>query len=251
MENKWKGKVAIVTGASSGLGESIARKYAKEGLIVVLAARRLEKLQQLEKEIKEGGGEALSVQCDVSNKQEVDNLFDVTIQKYKRVDVLVNNAGVMLLSKMSLLKVEEWIKMVDINIKGVLYCIARAIPIMKEQKTGHIITISSDADRKLFTGSAIYSSTKAAVTMITEGVKKELTEEGFTGIRVSSISLGAAMSELTNHITDKSIFEEWSKGPSITPMPSNDVAEVIFMIMNTPQSLNVNNILFRPNDQAF
>ena len=250
LTNDWKGKIAIITGASCGLGEAMAKKFSKEGMIVVITARRLDRLQNVEKEIREQGGEVLSVQCDVSDKSQVDNLFSVTMEKYKRVDVLVNNAGVMLLSKMNLVKIEEWINMIDINIKGVLYCLAKVLPIMREQKTGHIINISSDADRKLFNGSTIYSATKSALTVISEGVKKELTEEGLTNIKVSSISLGAAVSELTNSISDPSIFEGWKKLPPITPMPSQDVAQMIFLIMNAPNSMNVNNILFRPDRKS-
>src|SRR5574341_2223138 len=158
-------QIAIVTGAASGIGEATALALATAGAKVTLAARRKDRLGNVKKKIAECGGEAWLIQTDVSMRPQVEAMVAQTKKKWGRVDILVNNAGVMLLSFMDKLKVEEWERMIDINLKGVLYGIAAALPIMREQRSGHIINISSDADRKVFPGSAVYSATKAAVTL--------------------------------------------------------------------------------------
>ena len=172
-----------------GIGEYTAYAFAKEGIKLVLSARRKDKLEVVEKKIKEGGGEAISVVCDVSNRSQVENLFFTATKHYGTVDILFNNAGVFHLSKIKNLKLDEWDKMIDVNLKGALYCIASVLPILKQKKEGHIFNISSDADRKLFNGSSVYSSTKAALTLFSEGLKKELIEEGFQDIKVRFLVL--------------------------------------------------------------
>jgi len=242
-------QIAIVTGASSGIGEATALRLAEAGAKVTLAARRKDRLGNVKKKIDDLGGEALLIQTDASVRAQVEAMAAQTKKKWGRVDILVNNAGVMLLSFMDKLKVEEWERMIDINLKGVLYGIAAVLPIMREQRSGHVINISSDADRKVFHGSAVYSATKAAVTMLSEGLRFELAREKMP-IRVTSISSGAVATELAKHITDKDIFEVFKTYPQIEFMQSVDVAAAVLFALTQPPHVDVNNILVRPTQQA-
>jgi NADP-dependent 3-hydroxy acid dehydrogenase YdfG len=242
-------QVAIVTGASSGIGEATALALAAAGAKVTLAARRKDRLGNVKKKIEDAGGEALLIQTDVTVCEQVEAMVAQTKKKWGRIDILVNNAGVMLLSFMDKLKVDEWERMVDLNLKGVLYGIAAVLPIMREQKSGHIINISSDADRKVFHGSAVYSATKAAVTLLSEGLRFESALEKMP-IRVTSISAGAVATELAKHITDKDIFEVFRSHPSIEFMKAEDVAASVLFAVTQPPHVDVNNILVRPTQQA-
>jgi NADP-dependent 3-hydroxy acid dehydrogenase YdfG len=242
-------KVAIVTGASSGIGAATAWALAEAGAKVALAARRKDRLGNIKKKIDEIGGEALLLQTDVSVREQVAAMVAQTQKKWGRVDILVNNAGVMLLSFMEKLKIDEWERMIDINLKGVLYGIAAVIPIMREQRSGHIINISSDADRKVFPGSAVYSATKAAVTILSEGLCFELAREKMP-IRVTSISSGAVATELASHITDPDIFEVFKTHPHIEFMKPADVAAAVLFAVTQPPHVDVHNIFVRPTEQA-
>lgn len=242
-------QVAIVTGASSGIGEATALALAAAGAKVTLAARRKDRLGNVKKKIEEAGGESLLVQTDVSVRPEVEAMVAQTKKKWGRVDILVNNAGVMLLSFMDKLKVAEWEQMVDLNFKGVLYGIAAVLPIMREQRGGHIINLSSDADRKVFPGSAVYSATKAAVTLLSEGLRFELAREKMP-IRLTSISPGAVTTELAKHITDQDIFDFFRSHPPIEFMKPEDVAAAVMYAVTQPPRVDLNNILVRPTQQA-
>lgn len=242
-------QVAIITGASSGIGEATALALAAAGARVVLAARRKDRLGNVKKKIDHSGGEALLVQTDVRVRAEVEALVAQTQKKWGRIDMLVNNAGVMLLSFMDKLKVEEWEQMIDLNFKGVLYGIAAVLPLMREQRHGHIINISSDADRKVFPGSAVYSATKAAVTLLSEGLRFELAREQMP-IRVTSISAGAVTTELAKHITDKDIFDVFRSHPPIEFMKPADIAAAVMYAVTQPPHVDINNILVRPTQQA-
>jgi NADP-dependent 3-hydroxy acid dehydrogenase YdfG len=242
-------QIAIVTGAASGIGEATALALAAAGAKVALAARRKDRLGNVKKKIADLGGEALLLQTDVSQREQVEAMVAQTKKKWGRVDILVNNAGVMLLSFMDKLKVDEWERMVDINLKGVLYGIAAALPIMREQRSGHFVTISSDADRKVFHGSAVYSATKAAVTLLSEGLRFELATEKMP-IRVTSISSGAVATELAKHITDKDVFEAFKTHPPIEFMQAADVAAAVLFAVTQPPHVDINNILVRPTQQA-
>jgi NADP-dependent 3-hydroxy acid dehydrogenase YdfG len=242
-------QVAIVTGASSGIGEATALALAQAGAKVTLAARRKDRLGNVKKKIDGLGGAALLVPTDVSVRAQAETLVAQTQKKWGRVDILVNNAGVMLLSFMDKLKIEEWERMVDTNLKGVLYGIAAALPIMREQRRGHIINISSDADRKVFPGSAVYSATKAAVTLLSEGLRAELAREKMP-IRVTSISPGAVATELAKHITDEDVFEVFRSHPPIEFMQSADVAAAVLFALTQPPHVDINNMLVRPTQQA-
>jgi NADP-dependent 3-hydroxy acid dehydrogenase YdfG len=242
-------QIAIVTGASSGIGEATALALSEAGAKVTLAARRKDRLGNLKKKIEDLGGEALLIQIDASVREQVEAMVAQTKKKWGRVDILVNNAGVMLLSFMDKLKVAEWERMIDLNLKGVLYGIAAVLPIMREQRSGHIVNISSDADRKVFHGSAVYSATKAAVTWLSEGLRFELALEKMP-IRVTSISSGAVATELAKHITDKDIFEVFRTHPPIEFMQAADVAAAVLFAVTQPPHVDINNILVRPTQQA-
>lgn len=244
-----EGQVAIVTGASSGIGEATALALAAAGAKVTLAARRKDRLGNVKKKIAAAGGEALLIQTDVSVRAQVEAMVARTQKKWGRIDILVNNAGVMLLSFMDKLKVEEWERMIDLNLKGVLYGVAAVLPIMREQKSGHLITMSSDADRKVFPGSAVYSATKAAVTLFSDGLRFELAREKMP-IRVTSISAGAVATELAKHITDIDIFAVFRSHPPIEFMKAADVAAAVLFAVTQPRHVDINNILVRPTQQA-
>ena len=237
-------KVIIITGASSGLGEATARRLAKNGAKLMLAARREECLQNLVNEIEQAGGTAKYQLTDVTNRSEVEALVKATLQAYGKVDVLVNNAGLMPLSPLAATKVAEWEKMVDVNIKGVLYGVAAVMPIMQEQKSGHIINISSVAGHKVFPGGAVYCATKFAVKAISEGIRLE--SEGI--IRSTNISPGAVATELANSIT----HEETAKGMDAIyeiAIDADAIARAITYAIEQPDDVDVNEIIIRPTKQ--
>lgn len=238
---------AIVTGASSGIGAATARMLAHEGASVALAARREERLHSLRDEIENGGGTAITVPTDVTDRSQVQALVDQTADAFGTVDVLVNNAGIMPLSLMENLHEEEWEQMVDVNVKGVLYGIGAALPHMKAQGRGHIVNISSVAGRRVFPGSAVYSGTKHFVRALSEGMRAEL---GPKGIRTTSIEPGAVDTELTDSITDEALMSQLqSMFGDLTIMQSEDIAEAIRYVLTAPDHVDVEELVVMPTDQ--
>ena len=248
MTDSLKDKVAIITGASSGIGEATARRLAESGARVVLAARRVERLEALAADIERREGTALVASTDVTDERSVQRLARAALDAFGRIDILINNAGIMPLSPISKLRVEEWDRMIDVNIKGVLYCIAATLPTMLEQGSGHIINVSSVAGRRPFPSGTVYSATKFAVRAISQGLRLELSP--INGIRVTDIEPGVVATELTHHITDNETanrFQEmWAEK---TPLESIDIAETILFVLSRPDHVNVNEILVRPTDQ--
>ncbi len=202
MDNIIEGKVVVITGASSGLGEAAAKHLSALGATVVLGARRFDRIEKLVKEIENNGGKALAFAVDVTQRDQVKNLVDTAVEQFGRVDVLLNNAGIMPLSLVESLQVDEWDKMIDVNLKGVLNGIAAVLPYMKQQKSGQIINTSSVAGHKVFSGSAVYSATKFAVRALTEGLRMELKPYN---IRTTIVCPGAVKTELLEHITDADV----------------------------------------------
>ncbi len=243
------GKAAIVTGASSGIGEATAWALAQAGVKVTLAARRKDRLGNLNKKIADHGGEAVIAQMDVTRPEDWQTTVQQTLKKFGRCDILINNAGVMLLSFMRNLKIEEWLRMVDINIKGVLHGIAATLPVLRAQNSGEIVNISSDAGLKVFPGSAVYSGTKAAVNWISEGLRFELAREK-TPIRVTTIMPGAVATELASHITDPEVWEAFKAHPPMRFMQAPDVAAAVMFALTQPPHVDINQILLRPTEQA-
>ncbi|MEO0837675.1 MAG: SDR family oxidoreductase [Cyanobacteria bacterium J06643_5] len=239
-----KDKVVIITGASSGLGEATARRLAKNGAKLMLAARREERLKQLVADIQKDGGTAKYEVIDVTNKSQVEALAKAAHQAYERIDVLVNNAGLMPLSPLDETKVDEWDKMVDVNIKGVLYAIAAVLPIMRQQKSGHIINISSVSGHKVFPGGTVYCATKFAVKAISEGIRLESNGE----IRATNISPGAVDTELTNTISHEETAKNVKKMYSIA-IDSDAIARAIAYVIEQPGDVDVNEMIIRPIKQ--
>jgi len=239
--------VVIVTGASSGIGYATALTLAKEGAKVAIGARRTDRLDKLQNEITQNGSQVLSQKLDVTKKSDCDSFVNATIKKWGRIDILVNNAGLMPLSFIKNVKVDEWERMIDVNIKGVLYCTAATIPHMISQKSGHIVNISSVAGRIVFPAGSVYCATKFAVTAFSEGLRQELSKKH--NIRVTIIEPGVVETELTNTITDKTLegFVKYAK--EMQSLKAEDIANAIKFAVNSPLHMNVNEILIRPTEQ--
>lgn len=237
------GKVVVITGASSGLGEATARLLSKAGATVVLAARRAERIEALAKEL---GGQAMAVATDVSDREQVKALVDKTVETCGRIDVILNNAGIMPLAPLEKLKVDEWDQMIDVNLKGVLYGIAAALPHMKQQKSGHIINVSSVYGHKLGPDATVYCATKHAVRALSEGLRQEVKPYN---IRTTVISPGAVATELLEHISDEKIQAQTKHFVSQIAVPAETFARMVAFAINEPEDVDVNEILFRPTAQ--
>jgi NADP-dependent 3-hydroxy acid dehydrogenase YdfG len=242
-----KNKVIIITGASSGIGEAAALKLSMNGAKVVLSARRKDKLNELKKTIENKGGEALVVIADVTKKVDMEKVVDKTLEEFGTVHAIINNAGLMPLSFVENLKTDEWEKMVDVNIKGVLNGVAAVLPTLIENKQGHIINISSVAAYKYFPGGAVYCATKAAVKMFSEGLRQELAPK--YGICVTSIEPGAVATNLMDTITDEDIIGELSEMQKMTMLESEDIAEAIYYALTQPRRVNINDVYIMPTEQ--
>jgi len=241
------GKVIVITGASSGLGQAAARFLSGEGATVVLGARRVERIETLARELTAHGGKALAVRTDVTQRDQVRNLVDVAVQTCGRIDVLINNAGLMPHSPIERLKVDEWDRMVDVNIKGVLYGIAAAMPHMVRQKSGHIVNVSSVAGHKVTPAGAVYAATKHAVRALSEGLRQEVKAYN---IRTTVISPGAVATELADSITEADISENIHKFYAEFAIPAESFARAVAFAISQPEDVDVNEILFRPTRQV-
>ncbi|HYL66385.1 MAG TPA: SDR family oxidoreductase [Nitrosopumilaceae archaeon] len=242
-----KDKVAIVTGASSGIGYATALSLAKAGAKVAIAARRTQRLEELQKEITKNGTECIVVPCDVTKRKDCQALIDAVIKKWNKIDILINNAGIMPLSFVKNLKVDEWEQMVDVNIKGVLFCTAAAVSHMISQNSGHIVNISSIAGRVVFPSGSVYCATKYAVRAFSEGLRQELSARN--KIRVTTIEPGIVATELTNTITDKSLEAFVKQSKEIEALQAEDIANSIMFALESPLRMNVNEITVRPTTQ--
>lgn len=245
MSNNIQDKVVVITGASSGLGAETARQLSQQGAIVALGARRLDRLRALAGELAAAGGQAIAVQTDVTRSEEVKRLVQTALEKYGRVDVMINNAGLMPHSPLERLKVSDWDRMIDVNIKGVLYGIAAALPPMRAQKSGHIINVSSVAGHKVRPGTAVYAATKHAVLALSEGLRQEVKPYN---IRTTVISPGALATELPDSVTEADIADNVRKIYEIAIPPAAFARAVVFA-MSQPDEVDVNEILFRPTRQ--
>ena len=247
MTDNIAGKVIVITGASSGMGEAAARHLAAKGANVILGARHVNRIGALAAEITAAGGQATAVATDVSKREDVQTLVDTAVATYGRVDVLINNAGVMPLSPMDRLKVDEWDRMIDVNVKGVLYGVAVALPHMLKQGSGHIINLSSVAGHKIFAGSAVYSATKTAVRVISEGLREEMAPHN---IRVTIISPGAVKTELLDHISEADVQKANQDYGGPVGVPAETFARLVAFAISEPEDVGINEILFRPTAQA-
>jgi NADP-dependent 3-hydroxy acid dehydrogenase YdfG len=246
MENNIKGKLVVITGASSGLGETAARHLSGLGAAVVLGARRADRIEKLAKEIRDNGGKAFAIAVDVTQREQVKKLVDVAVEQFGRVDVILNNAGIMPLSPVDRLNVNEWDKMIDVNIKGVLNGIAAVLPYMMEQKSGQIINTSSVAGHKIFNGSAVYSATKFAVRALTEGLRMEVKPYN---IRTTIVCPGAVKTELLEHISEADLQQANKDYVGTVGISPESFARVVAFAISQPEDVDINEIIFRPTLQ--
>jgi len=242
-----QGKVVVITGASSGLGEATARHLASLGATVVLGARRGERIQSIAETLQQQGSQALAVLTDVTQREQVQHLVDSAVQAFGRIDVMINNAGLMPSSPLERLKVEDWDRMIDVNIKGVLYGIAAALPYMQKRKAGHIINVASVAGHKIRAGGAVYAATKHAVRALSEGLRQEVKPYN---IRTTIISPGAVATELPESITEPDIAQAIHKVYEVA-IPAEAFARAVSYAMSQPDDVDINEILFRPTRQEF
>lgn len=243
---KLDGKVAVITGASSGIGEATAEALAAEGAIVVAAARREERLEDLKQRVEDTGTRVMTVQCDVTDEEQAHDLIRKANEEFGHVDILVNNAGVMPLSRIEKGLSDQWRQMFDVNVLGLLYVTDAAIQVMKRQGSGHIVNISSVAGRRSNPTTGVYSGTKYAVNAISEALRGELVEYG---IRVTIVEPGAVATELTNHITDEEVLEGVKEMANMEHLESEDIANAVAYAVTQPRRVNVNEILIMPIEQ--
>ena len=244
---KLDNKVAVVTGASSGIGEATVRALAAEGAAVVAGARRKERLDGLVEEVARDGGRAVAVECDVTDEEQAHDLVHRAVEVFGRIDILVNNAGVMLLSTVGKGLSDQWRQMFEVNVMGLLYATDAAIGHMKEQGSGHLVNISSVAGRKVTRDSSgVYAGTKHAVNAISEGLRQELLQDN---IRVTIVGPGAVATELPDHITDEDARESLSGLLKLERLQAEDIAEAVVYAVTQPERVSVNEILIRPTQQ--
>lgn len=243
-------KVVVITGASSGIGESSAKVLARHGAKVVLGARRKDRIDAVVKEISAAGGQAIGFAVDVTKRGEVEALIKGSIDSFGRVDVMVNDAGIMAIAPMEALKVEEWEGMIDVNLKGLLYGVAAVLPIMQTQKQGHIINIASVFGIKVFApGGTVYCATKSAVRALTEGLRMELHSQN---IRCTMISPGAVATELPEGSSDEATrtnLRDFYK--TVIAIPADSVARAIAYAIEQPAEVEIDEVVIRPTAQDF
>jgi NADP-dependent 3-hydroxy acid dehydrogenase YdfG len=240
-------KVVIITGASSGVGEATARLLAGNGAKVVLGARRKDRIDALVRDITGKGGNALGFKTDVTRRGDVEALVKGAADKHGRIDAIVNNSGIMPIAPMAALKIEEWDRMIDVNIKGLLYGVAAVLPIMQKQKLGHIINIASVAGFKVWPGGTVYSATKFAVRALTEGLRMEHRADN---IRCTIVSPGAVTTELpessSEEATRKNLREFYKMA-----IPADSIARAIAYAIEQPADVEIGEIVIRPTAQDF
>ena len=234
----------LITGASSGIGEATARHLASLGLHVVLGARRVDRLTAIVDEIIAAGGSAIAQQLDVTDIESVRSFVDFAVAAHGSIDVLVNNAGVMPLSMMNVLRIDEWNQMIDVNLRGTLHGIAAALPLMEAQGHGHIINVASVSAHRADPTAAVYSATKYAVRALSEGLRQET-----TAVRVTVISPGFTVSELTERGGDETTQAAVREATAQLGLPASAVAEAIGYAIAQPTSVDVNEIIVRPTRQ--
>ncbi|MBX4866984.1 SDR family oxidoreductase [Rhizobium bangladeshense] len=244
------GKVALVTGASSGIGAATALKLAKAGAKLGLAARRLDRLSALQQQIADHGGQAVALEMDVVDQASVTAGAEKLAEAFGSIDILFNNAGLMPISDLEALKTDEWHRMVDVNIKGLLNTTAAVLPMMIRQKGGHIVNTSSIAGRKVFPGLAVYCATKHAVTAISEGMRLELSKKH--NIRVTCIQPGAVESELFEHISDGNYRGQMEAlKEQMEFLKADDIAETVLFALQAPARMDIAELFVMPTQQPW
>jgi NADP-dependent 3-hydroxy acid dehydrogenase YdfG len=241
-------KVVVITGASSGIGESTARLLARQGAKVVLGARRTDRINAIVHEISSEGGEGIGFAVDVTKRAEVEALVKRAIDSFGHVDVIVNNAGIMQIAPIPDLKVEEWDRQIDVNIKGVLYGVAAALPHMQKQKSGHIINVASVFGIKVFApGGTVYCATKSAIRVLTEGLRMELHSQN---IRCTIVSPGAVATELSEGSSEEATRENLHEFYKMA-IPAHSIASAIAYAIEQPDEVEIDEVVIRPTAQDF
>jgi clavulanate-9-aldehyde reductase len=241
------GQVVAVTGASSGIGEATALACAKAGAAVALAARRGDRIEALAQRITAEGGRAIAVPTDVGEEGQAQAFVERAHTEFGRLDVLVNNAGVMLLGPIENAPTEEWRRMIDANVFGVLYCSHAALPLMRAQGSGHIVNVSSVAGRVARLGSAVYNLTKFGVGAFSESLRQEGVP---IGVRVSVIEPGAVATELPGHNRPEVLEQMAKRFAGVQPLEAHDIADAILYAIGAPANVSVNELLIRPSGQG-
>lgn len=240
-----KGKVVAVTGASSGIGKAIAVELAKNGAKVVLGARRTAQLQQIAEEIKSKGGDAIFAQIDVKNKADLIRLVNTAVGQYGKLDVMVNNAGISQLSRVDELDLEGWEEMIDINLKGVLYGMAAAIPVFRQQQSGHIVNIISTSGIKIVPMQGVYAGTKNAIRTIAEAFRQE--SDGT--MRITGISPGFVKTDFANHIKNEEMKTAVQQGMDQVAIDPTAIANAVIYAVSQPSDVEIGDIVIRPSKQ--
>jgi NADP-dependent 3-hydroxy acid dehydrogenase YdfG len=241
-----KDKVVVITGASSGIGEATALLLAERGAKVVLGARGLGRLEALAARIAASGGEAAYARTDVKRREDVSNLVGLAIERYGKLDVLVNNAGVAPISLLDELRVDDWEEMIDVNLKGVLYGIAAALPVFRRQSFGHLVNVISTAGIQIIPTMAVYAGTKNAVRTITETLRQEAGDK----LRVTSVSPGFVQTNLTDSMTNPGVNAQIGERMEKMAIPPAAIARAIAFAIEQPAEVDVNEIVIRPTAQA-
>jgi NADP-dependent 3-hydroxy acid dehydrogenase YdfG len=241
-----EGKVVVITGASSGIGEATALLFAERGAKVVLGARGLDRLETLAERIARAGGEAVHARTDVKRHEDLSNLVNLACERYGKLDVLVNNAGIMPVSPLDDLRVKDWEEMIDINIKGVLYGIAAALPVFRKQGFGHFVNIASTAGHKTVPNQSVYSGTKFAVRAISEGLRQEAGDK----LRVTIISPGFVRTNFADGVTSPEVKAQLADARDKFAMPPDAIARAIAFAIDQPADVDVNEKVIRPTAQG-
>ena len=241
------GKVVAVTGASSGIGEATAVVCAHAGAAVSLAARRTDRIEALAQRIAADGRRALAITADVGEEEQANAFVQRTHAELGRLDVLVNNAGVMLLGPIENAPTEEWRRMIDANVFGVLYCTHAALPLMRAQGSGHIVNVSSVAGRVARLGSGVYNLTKWGVGAFSESLRQEAVP---LGVRVTLVEPGAVATELPGHNRPEIIEQMAKQFEGVAPLLAEQIADAILYAIGQPDNVSVNELLVRPSRQV-
>jgi NADP-dependent 3-hydroxy acid dehydrogenase YdfG len=241
-----EGQVVAITGASSGIGEATALACAKAGAAVALGARRVERMEQLAERIIAEGGRALAAHLDVGVEEQARSFVQRAHEELGRLDVLVNNAGVMLLGPIESAPTEQWRRMVDVNVFGVLYCTHAALPIMREQGGGHILNMSSVAGRFARAGTGVYNLTKWGVGAFSEALRQECVA---LNVRVTLIEPGMVATELASHNAPPVLEQMAKRFQGVTPLTAQDIANAVLYAISQPENVAVNEVLIRPRHQ--
>ena len=248
MEASLSNKVAAITGATSGIGAATAQLLAQAGAAVALAGRRADRLDELAQRIEGAGGKALAVPTDVTQEAEARGFVETAHSELGGLDILVNNAGVMLLGPVQDADLDEWRRMVEVNLLGVLYCTHAALPLMRDSGGGDIVNVSSVAGRQANLGSAVYNMTKFGVNGFSEGLRQEALH---IGVRVSLVEPGMVETELLDHNRNPVVLQaaEKMREQVGTPLSADDIARTVLFIVSQPPHVGVNEVLIRPSRQ--